>query len=112
MKSFKLITDLTSLSFLVFISYIFLKTSRASSGSFMANKNFGLSGKNENANVFIAFTEVIMIMYNLHGTKLTKNKFNFQFIGITINPIIAEYMKIIGMNIDTNEAALGAVSFV
>lgn len=102
----------TSFILLVLISYIFLRTSSASSGLFIARRNFGLSGKNENATVFNALTNVMMIIYNLHGTKSTKNRFRLQFIGITKRPIIPEYMKIIGINIETNDAALGAVSLV
>lgn len=89
-----------------------LKTSSASSGLFIASKNFGDSGKNENVNVFMAFTDVMQIMYNRHGVNRMNSKSMLQFIGIINMPKIAEYMNIIGINIETNDAALGAVSFV
>lgn len=102
----------TSFIFLVLISYIFRRTSSASSGLFIVSKNFGDSGKNKNANVFKALTEVMMMMYNLQGAKLMKYKFTDQFIGITKIPMSPEKMNIIGINIETKEAARGAVSFV
>lgn len=94
------------------ISYICLTTFKASSASFIASKNFGLSGKKWNINVLIAFTDAIKIIYSRHGTNLINIRLRLQFIGIKNMPINEEYMKIIGINIETNEAALGAVSLV
>lgn len=98
--------------FPVLISYIFLKTSNASSGLFIANKNFGVSGMNENTTVLKAFTIEIVMINILQGTKLMKYKSMLQFMGIRIIPIIEDKMKIIGINIETNDAALGAVTLV
>lgn len=106
------IQNRTSFKYPVLILYMSLNTLSASSGWFIANKNLGLSGKNENDNVFMAFTDVMQIMNSRQGAKLMKNRFRLKFIGMINIPKIAEYMNIIGINIDTKEAARGAVSLV
>lgn len=60
----------------------------------------------------IAFTDVMQIMNKRHGANLMNRRSMLQFIGIISIPKIAEYIKIIGIKIETNAAALGAVSFV
>lgn len=62
----------TSFIFLVLISNIFRRISRASSALFIVIKNFGDSGKKENTNAFKALTKVMMTIYNLQGAKLMK----------------------------------------
>lgn len=48
----------------------------------MDNKNFGLSGKNENAMALIACIIDAATMNNLHGTNFINPKSKLQFIGI------------------------------
>lgn len=56
----------------VLILYMVLNAFNASSGvSFMASKNFGVSGKNENRMEFVAFIIEIAIINRRHGTKFT-----------------------------------------
>lgn len=103
---------LTSSDSPVFNLYIILSTANVSSVLFIAKRNFGLSGKKQNAMEFVKLTEQMMTMKSRQGTKFTKFKSKLQFIGIMNIPMIAEYRKIAGINVETMAAALGAFSLV
>lgn len=102
----------TSFELPVFILYICRKTFNASSSLFITRRNFGLSGRTEKVIVFMKFIIAITIMYNLHGTKCMNHISILQFIGINRIAKIEEYINVMHINIEVNEAALGAVSFV
>lgn len=94
------------------IAYIFRKTSNDSSLWFIANKNFGDSGININAIELNRFIKLIQMTNSRHGVNLRLYMKKLKSNGISTYPKSDAYINTNGMNIEVNEAARGAFSWV